>query len=96
MASRPAPEMHNECGPFDAAGLVSFIVDGRERGGGPAASGRTRTIDRLVLEPDDITLGLSGQIKKGNLSIEVPSNRGRGQSNSGWPVGIGDHVGRIR
>jgi len=65
VAERPAPEMHIEGGPFDAAGLVGFIVDGRYCGGGPAAPGRTGTIDTIVLEPDDITLGLSRQIKKG-------------------------------
>jgi hypothetical protein len=73
----PAPEVHIEGGPFDAAGLVSFILDGRDRGGGPAAPGRTGTIDTIVLEPDDITLGLSRQMKKAaSLSIEVPSSRG--------------------
>ena len=73
----PAPEMHIEGGPFDAAGLVSFILDGKDRGGGPAAPGRTGTIDTIVLEPDDITLGLSRQMKKAaSLSIEVPSSRG--------------------
>ena len=73
----PAPEMHIEGGPFDAAGLVSFILDGRDRGGGPAAPGRTGTIDTIVLEPDDITLGLSRQMKKAaSLSIEVPATRG--------------------
>jgi hypothetical protein len=73
----PAPEMHIEGGPFDAAGLVRFILDGRDRGGGPAAPGRTGTVDTIVFEPDDITLGLSRQMKKAaSLSIEVPASRG--------------------
>jgi hypothetical protein len=72
----PAPEMHIEGGPFDAAGLVRFILDGRDRGGGPAAPGRTGTVDTIVFEPDDITLGLSRQMKKAaSLSIEVPASR---------------------
>jgi hypothetical protein len=73
----PAPEMHIEGGPFDAAGLVRFIIDGRDRGGGPAGPGRTGTIDAIVLEPDDVTLGLSRQMTEAaTLSIEVPSARG--------------------
>jgi hypothetical protein len=73
----PAPEMHIEGGPFDAAGLVRFILDGRDRGGGPAAPGRTGTVGTIVLEPDDITLGLSRQMKQAaSLSIEVPASRG--------------------
>jgi hypothetical protein len=73
----PAPEMHIEGGPFEAAGLVSFILDGRDRGGGPAAPGRTGTVDTIVLEPDDIALGLSRQMKMAaSLSIEVPASRG--------------------
>jgi hypothetical protein len=73
----PAPEMHIEGGPFDAAGLVSFIIDGRDRGGGPAGPSRTGEIDTIVLEPDDIALGLSRQMKEAaTLSIEVPSSRG--------------------
>ena len=72
-----APEIHIEGGPFEAAGLVRFIIDGKDRGGGPAAPGRTGTIDTIVLEPDDITLGLSRQMKQaGSLSIEVPASRG--------------------
>jgi len=43
---------------------VSFVIDGRDRGGGPAAPGRTGTIDTIVLEPDGITFGLSRQMKK--------------------------------
>jgi hypothetical protein len=73
----PAPEMHIEGGPFDAAGLVRFIIDGRDRGGGPAGPGRKGTIEAIVLEPDDIALGLSRQMKEANtLAIEVPSSRG--------------------
>ena len=73
----PAPEVHIEGGPFDAAGLVNFSIDGRERGGGPAAPGRTGTVDTIILGPDDISLGLSRQMKKAaSLSIEVPSSRG--------------------
>jgi len=73
----PAPEMHIEGGPFDAAGLVSFILDGRDRGGGPAAPGRTGAVDTITIGPDDISLGLSRQMKKSaSLSIEVPSSRG--------------------
>jgi hypothetical protein len=64
--------MHIECGPFDAAGPVRFDIDGRERGGGPAALGGTVTIHTIVVAPDNITLGLSRQIKKaGSLFIEV-------------------------
>jgi hypothetical protein len=73
----PAPEMRIEGGPFDAAGLVKLIIDGRDVGGGPAAPGRAGEIDTIVLEPDDITLGLSRQMKEAaSLSIEVPSSRG--------------------
>lgn len=85
----PAPEIHIEGGPFDAAGLVSFILDSRDRGGGPAAPGRTGTIDTIVLEPDDITLGLSRQMTKAaSLSIEVPTTRGARRSNSAWTVAV--------
>ena len=38
----PAPEIRIEGGPFDAKGLVNLILDGRERGGGPAAPGSHR------------------------------------------------------
>jgi hypothetical protein len=36
----PTPEMHIEGGPFDAAGLVRFILDGWGPNGRPAAPGR--------------------------------------------------------
>ena len=79
----PAPKVHIECGPFDAARPVSFVIDGRDRGGGPAAPGRTGTIDTIVVEPDDITLGLSRQMEKAaSLSIEVSASRGQKRSNS--------------
>ena len=56
---------------------MSYIIDGMYRGGGPAAPGRTGTIDTIVLEPDGITFGLSRQMKKAaSLSIEVPASRG--------------------
>jgi hypothetical protein len=73
----PAPEMHIEGGPFHASRLVRFIIDGRDRGGGPAGPGRIGRIDAIVLEPDDIALGLSRQMKEAaSLSIEVPAGRG--------------------
>lgn len=73
----PAPEMLIEGGPFDASGLVKFIIDGKDIGGGPAAPGREGEIDPIVLESDDITLGLSRQMKKAaRLTIEVPTIRG--------------------
>ena len=41
-----------------------------------AAARRAGSVETLVLEPDDITLGLSRQMKKAaSLSIEVPSSR---------------------
>ena len=61
-ADPPTPEMHIEGGPFDGAGLVGFILDGTYRDGGPAAPGRSGAVETIVLEPDDITLGLSRQI----------------------------------
>jgi hypothetical protein len=73
----PAPEMLIEGGPFGASGLVKFIIDGKDIGGGPAAPGREGEIDTIVLESDDITLGLSRQMKKATqLTIEVPTTKG--------------------
>ena len=73
----PAPEMLIDGGPFDASGLVKFVIDGKDIGGGPAAPGRDGEIDPIVLESDDITLGLSRQMKKAaRLTIEVPTTRG--------------------
>ena len=41
-----------------------------------AAERRAGSVETLVLEPDDITLGLSRQMKKAaSLSIEVPTSR---------------------
>lgn len=56
---------------------MSLIIDGSDRGGGPASSGRTGTIDTFLLGPDEITLGLGGQLNKvPNLSISGTSIRG--------------------
>lgn len=73
----PAPEMLIEGGPFDAAGLVKFIIDGKDVGGGPVGRDRKGEIDTVVFESDDITLGLSRQMKKAEkLTIELPTSRG--------------------
>lgn len=72
-----APAMQIEGGPFDAAGVVSFEIDGKDIGGGPAGPGREGEIETIVLESDDIALGLSRQMKHGErLTIEVPTTRG--------------------
>ncbi len=73
----PAPEMLIEGGPFDASGLVKFIIDGKDIGGGPVGQDRKGEVDTVVFESDDITLGLSRQMKKAKkLTIELPTSRG--------------------
>jgi hypothetical protein len=73
----PAPEILIEGGPFDASGIVNIIIDGRDIGGGPVGRDINGEVDTVVFEPDDITLGLSRQMKKAvMLTIELPTSRG--------------------
>jgi len=72
-----APEIFIEGGPFVPTGDVNFTIDGKLVSSGRASIMQVVDGDDLYLPPDDITIGLARQMKKGRaLQLTVPRERG--------------------
>ena len=72
-----APEVFIEGGPFVPTGDVNFTIDGKLVSSGRASIMQAAEGEDLYLPPDDITLGLARQMKKGRtLQLTVPRERG--------------------